>query len=240
MKYIIGCSGFHYKHWKDNFYPPDLPVKKWFEFYTQHFNTLELNVTFYRFPKLSTLQGWYDQSPADFTFSVKVPRSITQFKKLNGTARMVSDFYDLAREGLQEKLGCVLFQFPPNFSFNDEHLNRIIDSVDPSFRNVVEFRHSSWWNPDAISLLGDHGIAFCGMSYPNFPDEVIGNTSHLYYRMHGFEQLYASNYSAEQLSNVIDQINSMEHVQSAFVYFNNDVLGFATKNAESMIRLAST
>lgn len=240
MKYIIGCSGFHYKHWKGGFYPAELPVKKWFEFYCRHFGTLELNVTFYRFPKLSTLREWYERSPPDFKFSVKVPRSITHFKKLNETSRMVSDFYGLVRDGLQEKLGAVLFQFPPNFSCTEQHIRRIIDSIDPSFENVAEFRHRSWWNKEAIKQLGEHQIAFCGMSHPDFPDELIGNTNHLYYRMHGHRQLYASEYSRPELGAIIDKIQSVKHIKRAYIYFNNDVYGYATKNADSMIKLVSS
>ncbi|AOM78869.1 DUF72 domain-containing protein [Pedobacter steynii] len=235
MQFIIGCSGFHYKHWKGGFYPADLPAKKWFEFYCRHFKTLELNVTFYRFPKLSTLREWYQQSPDDFIFSVKVPRSITHFKKLNNTIPMVSDFYHLVREGLQEKLGSVLFQFPPNFSYTEDHLRRIMDNVDPTFENVVEFRHASWWNDEAIRKLGEKDIAFCGMSHPDFPPELIGNTDHLYYRMHGNEQLYASGYSNIELSRLLHKIQEQKHVKRIYIYFNNDAKGFAPQNAESLI-----
>ena len=238
-KFIIGCSGFHYKHWRGKFYPEKLAVKNWFEFYCQHFSTLELNVTFYRFPKLSTLQQWHDRAPDDFIFSVKVPRSITHFKKLNDTSRMVEDFYGLVREGLKEKLGSVLFQFPPNFLASDIHIQRLIESVDPSFENVAEFRHASWWNEHVISKLGERQIAFCGMSHPDFPDSVVGNTGHLYYRMHGRERLYASDYSEQELSDVLDQIDGVPGIKRAYVYFNNDVLGRATENAGTLIQLAA-
>jgi uncharacterized protein YecE (DUF72 family) len=238
MKYIIGCSGFHYKHWKGMFYPQELPVKKWFDFYCQHFTTLELNVTFYRFPKLSTLQQWYDRAPDDFVFSVKMPMSITHFKKLNGTSRMAGDFYALVSSGLKDKLGSVLFQFPPNFSCTPEHIKRLIESVDPSFENVAEFRHSSWWNQEVIAQLGEHQIAFCGMSHPDFPDELIGNTSHLYYRLHGRHQLYTSGYSEEELSETLSQIQGMPQIKKAYLYFNNDVQGYATKNALRIIELS--
>jgi uncharacterized protein YecE (DUF72 family) len=238
MNYIIGCSGFHYKHWKGRFYPAELPVKKWFEFYCQHFSTLELNVSFYRFPTLSMLQLWHKRSPDDFLFSAKVPRSITHFKKLNDTSPMVSDFYGLIQQGLQEKLGSVLFQFPPNFSCTEAHIRRIIDSVDPAFENVVEFRHVSWWNKEVIERLGENKIAFCGMSHPDFPDDIIGNTDHLYYRMHGRQQLYASNYSQQELADIIEKIQSMKDVRRAYIYFNNDVNGYATENAKSLLKLA--
>lgn len=239
MKYIIGCSGFHYKHWKGKFYPADLAIKKWFEYYGKHFQTLELNVTFYRFPTPAMLREWYEHAPANFSFSVKVPRSITHFKKLNDTSRMISDFYLLISEGLQEKLGCVLFQFPPNFSYNDLHLTRILKSVNHSFKNVVEFRHQSWWNEAAIRQLGEKNIAFCGMSHPDFPNQLICNTSHLYYRMHGSQQLYTSDYTQDELAALVDKIQQFKQIKSAYIYFNNDVDGFAPRNALTMVDLIS-
>jgi uncharacterized protein YecE (DUF72 family) len=240
MQYFIGCSGFHYKHWRGNFYPEGLPVNKWFNFYCQYFATLELNVTFYRFPKLTTLQEWHEKSPANFVFSVKVPRSITHFKKLNDTSRMLGDFYGLIAEGLKEKVGSVLFQFPPNFSYTEINIKRIIDSVDHAFENVVEFRHPSWWNSEAIARLGEHNIAFCGMSHPDFPDELIANTQHIYYRLHGRQNLYASGYSENELKGIIAQISGKPDVKRAYLYFNNDIEGHAVDNARSTISLVES
>lgn len=125
---------------------------------------------------------------------------------------MLNDFYGLVGEGLKEKLGSVLFQFPPNFSYTEEHIRRIIDSVDSSFENVAEFRHSSWWNQDAINALGEHQIAFCGMSHPDFSNELVGNTTHLYYRMHGREQLYTSGYGTPVLIEIFKKIQAMKHI----------------------------
>ena len=111
-KWLIGCSGFAYKEWKEVFYPQGLPQSRWFEFYTEHFNTLELNVTFYRFPTLKSLQAWYNKAPDGFVFSAKVPRWITHYRKFEETERMMGDFYGLLKDGLKEKTGCVLFQLP--------------------------------------------------------------------------------------------------------------------------------
>ena len=119
MEWQIGCSGFHYKHWKERFYPEGLPQKKWFDYYYQHFKTLELNVTFYRFPQLSFLQNWHANSPADFRFAVKAPRAITHYRKFINTVDFISSFYDTINNGLQQKLGPVLFQMPPNFQFDE-------------------------------------------------------------------------------------------------------------------------
>src|SRR5687768_9900518 len=109
VKWKIGCSGYHYGEWKGMFYPEGLAKSKWFDFYCQHFSTIELNVTFYKFPRVQFLKNWYSKSPLHFTFSVKAPRLITHFKKFKDSQRYLSDFYNTVREGLQEKAGCILF-----------------------------------------------------------------------------------------------------------------------------------
>jgi uncharacterized protein YecE (DUF72 family) len=235
MEFFIGCSGFHYKHWKGKFYPRDLPERKWFEYYCMHFSSLELNVTFYRFPELSTLQRWYLNSPENFNFSVKVPRIITHYKKFHDTETLIRDFYQVVDEGLKEKLGCVLFQMPPSFIFSRERLDKIIASLDPSFRNVVEFRHRSWWQKEVYDLLEKHHISFCGMSHPDFPADLIRNTVFLYYRMHGIRQTYSSGYSEAELKALASELKKLKHTNEVYIYFNNDVQGFAISNAQSLI-----
>lgn len=230
----IGCSGFHYKHWKGVFYPDGLPQKKWFDYYCQHFNTLELNVTFYRFPRLPIMQFWRQNSPDGFRFAVKAPRAITHFKKFLGTVDMLSDFYNTCQDGLQEKLGCVLFQMSPRLGYSEAFLERIISSLDNSFLNVVEFRHESWWRQEVYDELAKHNISFCGMSHPTLPKDVITNTDLLYYRFHGEEALYASLYSSEKLKETIDVVGESGKVKQAFIFFNNDIHGHAIQNASEM------
>ena len=117
MEWKIGCSGYHYEDWKGIFYPEEIAQRKWFEYYTGHFNTLELNVTFYRFPRIESLKNWYNRSLKGFSFTVKAPRPITHFKKFKEAQRMLHDFNQTAKDGLREKLGCVLFQFPANYKY---------------------------------------------------------------------------------------------------------------------------
>lgn len=234
VKWWIGCSGFYYKHWKELFYPAGLAQNKWFAFYCEYFKTLELNVTFYCFPQLSFLQGWYKKSPADFVFAVKAPRAITHYKKFNDTEKLLDDFYGTIRDGLQKKLGCVLFQLPPRFDYSDERLRNIIDSPGPSFDNVLEFRHNSWWNQEVYNELSKKKISFCGMSHPDLPDEIVQNTSVLYYRMHGVPELYKSPYKVFTLKNFIKKVEDSSQTKKAFIYFNNDIDGSAIKNAKEM------
>jgi uncharacterized protein YecE (DUF72 family) len=234
MESFIGCSGFYYKHWRGKFYPEELPERRWFEYYCMHFNTLELNVTFYRFPEATTLQRWYMNSPANFCFSVKVPRIITHYKKFHGTASLISDFYRVIDHNLKEKLGCVLFQMPPSFIFSHERMQKLIDSLDPSFRNVVEFRHTSWWSEEVFLALEKHHITFCGMSHPDFPTDLIRTNTFLYYRMHGLKKTYSSGYEDAELKALASQLKKLPNVSQAYIYFNNDVQGFATDNAHTL------
>ena len=237
MDWFIGCSGFHYKHWKNVFYPEGLPQKKWFDFYCEHFNTLELNVTFYRFPQLSFLQNWYEKSPVSFRFSVKAPRAITHHKKFNDVTDLISSFYDTINDGLQQKLGPVLFQMPPKFIYDEQKLTRIINNLDPTFNNVVELRHPSWWQENVYKTLAEHNITFCGMSHPTLPDDIIQNTPVIYYRFHGVPNLYSSPYSIDDLKKVVDNIKQKLATEQGWFYFNNDINASAITNAKQLIDL---
>ena len=231
-KWYIGCSGFHYKEWKEVFYPRGLVQRKWFDYYAEHFNTLELNVTFYRFPLLQTLQAWYDKAPPGFLFSAKVPRSVTHFKKFVGTEALVSDFYAVLYEGLKEKLGCVLFQLPPQIVYSEEKLERILEQIDPGFNNVIEFRHASWWRPDVILKLEARQVSFCGVSFPKIPhDHAVINNGIAYYRFHGVPLLFHSAYEEPFLQRTVDQIACSDSVHTVFLYFNNTASSAALANA---------
>jgi uncharacterized protein YecE (DUF72 family) len=228
----IGCSGYHYGDWKRIFYPDGLSQRKWFEYYAQHFDSLELNVTFYRFPKIEFLQSWYDRSPDKFTFSVKVPRLITHYKKMNDAQHLLADFYNTVQQGLGEKLGCVLFQFPSSFVFDEHRLEGIINLLKNPVKNVVEFRHESWWKAEIYKTFAENNITFCGMSHPNLPDQVIKTTKTIYYRFHGVPRLYWSEYEDQKLEQVIAEVQQYEGVQEAYIYFNNTAEGTAIIDAK--------
>ena len=227
----IGCSGFHYKEWKEAFYPKGLPQRKWFDYYCTHFNTLELNVTFYRFPQVSFLENWYQKSPEGFIFSIKAPRLITHYKKFNDTRQLLDDFYGTAREGLKDKLGPVLFQFPAQVKYEEALLQRIIEQLDNAFTNVLEFRDTGWWREDVYRLLAAHNIVFCGMSHPSLPDQAIVNTATAYYRFHGVPTLYYSEYPVPFLDRIYQEIESCSTIKTAYLYFNNTAALAAIHNA---------
>lgn len=233
MEWYIGCSGFYYKEWKNIFYPKGLPESKWFEYYCQHFNTLELNVTFYRFPSLQLLQGWHRRSPGQFLFTAKVPRLITHQKQFKEAHEELSSFYKLLRFGLKEKLGCVLFQLPPQFRYSGERLEQIINHLDLSFTNVIEFRHASWWREEVLEQLQEYKIVFCGVSYPALPNEPVAVQPAAYYRFHGVPHLYHSPYEKTFMEKIVREVKAAD-VPAAYLYFNNTASGAALKNAEEV------
>ena len=239
MHWEIGCSGFHYPEWKKVFYPEGLPQSKWFAYYCEHFKTLELNVTFYRFPQLSTLQGWHKKSPADFIFSVKAPRIITHYQQFTDTGQVVKDFYTVIKEGLMEKTGCILFQLPGSVAYSPELLQKIIAALDTTFTNVLEVRHVSWWQQSVYDALQEHGIIFCSQSHPRLPDEVIANTSTVYYRFHGVPELYKSEYAEKKLLDITGQIQANNKIQNAFLYFNNTMGMAGINNARQAIEMVN-
>lgn len=234
MEWRIGCSGYHYPEWRRLFYPDDVPQSKWFEYYCRHFNTLELNVTYYRFPRLDTLRRWYARSPAGFNFTVKAPRFITHFRKFLDAQRMIDDFGEVSKAGLTDKLGPVLYQFPANFVYSEERLMRILGLLDRTVHNVLEFRHLSWWDTAVYRALDNAGVSFCGMSHPELPDTVICTSDLVYYRFHGVPHLYNSLYDAHQLEQVVQQIVTHRRAREVYVYFNNTADGHAVKNAKQL------
>jgi uncharacterized protein YecE (DUF72 family) len=231
VKYFIGCSGFHYEEWKEKFYPAGLAKTKWFEYYTGFFNTVELNVTFYRTMKLSFFENLYKRSPGNFQFSVKASKIITHYKKFNDVKAQLTDFYATITEGLKEKLGCVLFQLPPNFIYKEEYAERIIQQMDPGFKNIIEFRHATWWKKKIYLDLKKAGITFCTVSYPGLPDDLIINNKTVYIRLHGVPVLYRSAYSIEFLNELADQLKNNKTITEVYLYFDNTDRGEAIRNA---------
>ncbi|UOQ54788.1 DUF72 domain-containing protein [Hymenobacter cellulosivorans] len=235
----IGCSGFSFRDWKGMFYPPDVPPRKWFEYYCTHFNTLELNVTFYRMPELSFFEKLYQQSPPGFRFAVKAPRQVTHYKKFNAEAEpILAEFYATIREGLQDKLGPVLFQLPPKAAYTEELFHRLIDNLDPGFENVVEFRHPSWWEGEVFQQLSRHKVSFVSQSHPlPLPDEAVATTNLLYYRFHGVPELYKSEYSREFLQRIADEIAAIPKLEQVYLFFNNGIGGVGVGDAKKMQQL---
>lgn len=236
MDWKIGCSGFYYREWKDFFYPQGLAQKDWFKFYCEQFNTIEINSSFYKMPTEKALAKWHSDSPDDFVFTMKAPRLITHYKKLNNCENDLAEFHQIIEAGLQEKLACILFQFPPSFSFTEDRLAQLIELLHQTSKNAVEFRHISWWTETVFKQLAANNIIFAGQSFPsNLPEDVIKTNSSIYYRFHGKPILYKSAYAEYTIKDFVQQIPS--DAEKAFVYFNNTWGTGALTNAQQLKRL---
>ena len=239
IKWHIGCSGFYYREWKGLFYPEKLSSKNWFAFYAQHFNTLEINNTFYRFPEQKLFDNWYEKALPGFSFSVKVPQIITHNQKFRDTEKLLQDFYTIARDGLKEKLGPVLFQLPPSMKYDAGLLQAMISQMNVLHQNVIEFRHISWWRKEVFSALQKAQIIFCGVSYPGLISDAITDLPTNYYRFHGVPKLYYSTYEPRFIERIATQIAGNQTTE-AYVYFNNTAEGAAIENAKFLQYLAGT
>ena len=232
----IGCSGYNYREWKGLFYPEELPQSKWLEYYCRQYNTVEINASFYKVPTVKSLTTWYKKTPVNFRFSIKANKVITHYKKFVETQNLITDFYNIALEGLKDKLDCILFQLPPSLAYTPAVLDRIVSQLNPSYKNVLEFRHVSWWNEEVYTRLKNHNLIFCITSYPGLPEKFIQTADAVYLRLHGNTELYKSNYSDKELKFFSNAIKKSDVTQS-FIYFDNTWGGNAIGNAHTMQKL---
>ena len=236
-KFFLGTSGWSYAHWKGKFYPLKLNSSKWLEFYARHFNTAEVNMTFYRTPRLIILKNWYKKTPRDFTFTLKASRFITHIKKLKGVKKEVKNFYKLA-DNLKEKLACILWQLPPSLKFNPEKLEGFLKILDNTYKNVVEFRNASWWQEQTYKLMKKYKAIFCVVSSPKLPKDIIVSSKIAYFRFHGEASWYGSNYSKQELKGWASKIKkATKRCSQAYIYFNNDYNAYAIKNCQELKNL---
>ena len=234
---FVGTSGYNYRHWWNGvFYPSTLPQKGWLEFYSQFFDTVELNVSFYRLPNRETFEGWYQRTPGHFLFSVKGSRFITHIKRLKDCQEPLGALFDHA-QGLKEKLNVMLWQLPPKFKLNLERLKgfcsllRDISASNP-VRQVFEFRDGSWFCPELYGLLEEHNFSLCLAHSSVLPYVERTTADFVYIRFHGGESLYGSNYSEGELRDWSKRIGGwLREGLDVYSYFNNDAFGFAVKNA---------
>lgn len=230
----IGTSGWHYNHWAGPFYPPELPKTKWLQFYAEHFDTVEVNNTFYRLPKESSVKNWYKQAPKNFLYTVKANRYITHIKRLKDIAEPLERFLQIA-EILEKKLGPVLWQLPPNFHKDLELLQTFLKLLPKKILAVFEFRHQSWFSEDTYEMLNRFNAGFCTHDMPGNPTPRIITGNVIYLRFHGPTGKYAGNYSKSALRDWAKWIKQhTEEVRSVYGYFNNDIEGHAIQNAKTL------
>jgi len=235
MAVRVGCSGWFYSHWRGIFYPRgEVTTKNWFGYYTNVFDTVELNAPFYRWPTAATVRRWIRDAPPGFVYSVKVNQLITHERRMVRTQALVRSFYDRVAP-LGEKLGCLLFQFPPSYHYSAARLKSIATQLDSRVRNVVEFRHKSWWRPNVFRTLAEKRITFCAVSAPRLPETIPPGQDVLYVRFSGKTRWYQHDYSAEELAGWAESIRRA-NAREVWIYFNNDRNGYAIKNALALRR----
>jgi uncharacterized protein YecE (DUF72 family) len=231
----IGCSGWVYRHWKELFYPADVPQKRWFEHYAQHFSSVEINASFYRLPLAATFAGWQAKAPPGFRYAVKVNRFITHNKKLRGVEEALAQFINLAR-GLGSALGPLLSQLPPNLHRDDARLADYLTQWPTDLEHVVEFRHPSWYHPDVLALLDAHGAGFVAHDLVGLvsPRWASGRTA--YVRFHGTSGKYWGRYSPDQIADWSNWLRKQRGAgRSAWAFFNNDIHGHAIEDARALM-----
>jgi uncharacterized protein YecE (DUF72 family) len=155
---FIGTSGFSYKEWKGIFYPEDLPAKQYLSFYAKHFPTTEINNTFYRMPSMRVTEQWYDEVPADFSFTLKLTQKVTHMKRLKNVDEEMRIFLEGAA-GLREKLATILVQLPPYAKKDSEALETFLARFASRARLACEFRHDSWFDDETYAILRKHNAA---------------------------------------------------------------------------------
>lgn len=236
-RYIVGTSGWHYDDWKGRFYPEKLPRSKWLGFFANYFSTVELNNTFYRLPSEKVFQNWHDTTPADFIFAVKMSRFVTHIKRLNDTGEAIHNFMSRATL-LKDKLGPVLYQLPPGLHRDDARLTAFMAELPPEYKHVIEFRHESWLTDEVYDILRKYSTGICVFDMPGLSCPLLATTGFAYIRFHGKDSLYSSCYSDEELTDWAEKIQKLaRNLDTVYIYFNNDVQGFALKNAETIKRL---
>lgn len=233
----VGCSGWQYKHWRGNFYPADLPQKRWLEHYASQFDTVEINNTFYRLPEAATFAEWAGRAPRDFVFAAKASRFLTHMKKLKDADEPLDRFFSRAR-WLRKTLGPVLYQLPPGWRFDLARLEYFLQLLPRGVRHVLEFREPTWYSDEVYSLVSQHGVAVCVHDMPGSASGRLRIGPFVYVRFHGATARYDGNYADDQLESWADWLASAaaEGVDG-YAYFNNDIGGHAPRNALTLRHL---
>ncbi|WP_027007022.1 DUF72 domain-containing protein [Conexibacter woesei] len=240
----IGCSGWNYRSWAGDFYPPRCPQRLWLEHYATAFDTVEINTTFYRLPRRDAVARWVEQTPDGFLFTVKASRYLTHMKRLTDMGPGVDKLWERL-EPLTEstKGGPILWQLPPNFRRDDERLSAALDQLPPGQHHAFEFRHPSWFEAGAptLELLRQHGVALVIGDRPEVhafqPLDAI-TADFTLVRFHHGSRGRRGNYSETEIAEWAERIGSWRRAgTSVFAYFNNDWEGFAPRNAARLQQL---
>lgn len=233
----IGTSGWSYDHWAGVLYPPGLPPRDRLSVYTTAFDTVEVNATFYRWPRAAAFASWNSRLPPGFEMAVKAPRGLTHARRLREPEEWIGRM-TVALHEVRDRRGPLLLQLPPTMTRDDARLDRFLALLPGWMRPVVEFRHPSWEHDDVFAILERRGAAYCVMSGAGLPCILRTTAPLVYVRLHGPDDkaLYAGSYSDRDLDWWAERIREWEgQGRAVYAYFNNDGEGNAVHNARSLI-----
>jgi uncharacterized protein YecE (DUF72 family) len=236
-KAYIGTSGWNYKHWwNDEFYPKELRSSEWLKYFVEHFNTVEINNSFYRLPSEVAFQNWRTQVPSGFTFAVKASRFLTHIKRLKDPEDPIDLFFSRAKH-LKDRLGPVLFQLPPRFKIDLERLESFLAALEKyisrqHMRCVMEFRDATWLVPAVFKMLKQRRVALCFADWRDMQVTAPVTADFVYVRRHS-GSAGGGNYSKTELDRDVEQMRLwLRRGLDVYIYFNNDIGGHAIRNAK--------
>mgnify|MGYP000201929160 CR=1 FL=1 len=246
----IGTSGFTYRHWVGVLYPEGLSPRRWLSRYAEHFNSVEMNVTFYRLPPRRTFEAWAREVPKTFRFVLKGSRFITHLRRLREAEEALSRFFAHS-EPLGDRLSCVLWQLPPRFCADADLLEGFLKTLPSSVRHAFEFRDPSWFSEPVFRQLQRTGAAVVGADWPfqvllpgmhpqpleRPPVRVPHTAPWSYLRRHGPGSLYGSGYTEQHIRSDAAWVRTeVESGRDVYVFYNNDAAGHAVRNALTLAR----
>jgi uncharacterized protein YecE (DUF72 family) len=235
----IGTSGWHYKHWVGPFYPEKLPASRMLDYYTQHFDTVELNNTFYRLPVETGVEQWRESTPKDFRFAAKGSRFITHMKKLKDPEPAIEKYFERLKP-LGRKLGPIVWQLPPWWEANAERLDAFLRALPRNHRHAFELRNPTWHNAEIYSILRRHNAAFCIFEIAGMFSGIEVTADFTYVRLHGPGGAYQASYTDAVLRRWTSQIREWQRdLRAIYIYFDNDQAAHAVENALALKRMTS-
>jgi uncharacterized protein YecE (DUF72 family) len=232
MNLYVGTSGYAYKEWKGTFYPEDLAADQMLRFYGERFRAVEINNTFFRMPKPSVLESWAADVPEDFRFVLKASRGITHMKRLKDAGESVAYLLKVA-ETLNERLGPLLFQLPPNLKKDAARLRDFLALLPRDRRAAFEFRHQSWFDDEVLGLLRDHRATLCIAEAEDELEIPFVSTANW-----GYLRLRMPDYTDAELKDWVQRVRQQDW-HDAFVFFKHEDEGKGPQLAKRFLELAS-
>ena len=238
MTFWVGTSGWSYDHWDGVLYPPGLPAGQRLGRYSAEFRTVELNASFYRWPRDATFASWRRRLPEGFRMTVKAPRGLTHGRRLYSPEQWVERITAGLHE-LGDRRGPLLVQLPPAMPRDDARLDYFLGRLPDWIPVAVELRHPTWQADEVFGLLAHHGAAYVVMSGAGLPCVLRATAPFVYVRLHGpdHDHLYAGSYSGTDLGWWADRIREWAgQSRDVYAYFNNDGGGNAVRDARELRR----